>query len=96
METVRIVTPTGLEVAADGDGVAVVPRPGELRGRRIGLLDNGKPNAGASLQAVGQALAARHQADVEEISKTVSSRPCPDELLVRFRNFDAAVVGVGD
>lgn len=96
MARLSIVNPVGRESTRRTDGIEVVARPAHLEGLRVGLLDNGKPNAAACLARLGDALHRRHETSYVAISKAVSSKPCPDELLVRFRPFDAAVVGVGD
>lgn len=43
--------------ASDRKGLA--PRPASLRGRRVGILDNGKPNADVLLGRVAELLAER-------------------------------------
>lgn len=96
MDKVEIMDPIGRAPADTGDGIDLVARPRRLAGLRLGLLDNGKPNAAAGLEILGGALHRRHEVSYVALTKAVSSKPCPDELLVRFRPFDAAVVGVGD
>lgn len=96
MAHVRIPDPTGRADVATGAGIEVRPRPRQLGGTRVGLLDNGKPNAAVCLGGLGDALHRRHEVSYVPLSKAVSSQPCPEDLLVRFSGFDAAVVGVGD
>ncbi len=54
-------------------------RPASLRGLRVGLLDNSKPNAGVLLEAVAAGL--RRQAGAGEVRrwrKPGSAGPAPD------------------
>lgn len=46
-------------VSAERQVHALASRPSTLRGRRIGLLDNSKPNADALLEAVAEVLVER-------------------------------------
>lgn len=95
MNTVAIVDPGGSEPASMG--VAVASRPAALAGSRLGVLDNGKPNAGYVVDRLGRSLQRRFgTAQPVAAGKAVASQPCPDEVLVGFRGFDAAIVGVGD
>lgn len=95
MDAVRIIDPTGSEPPTQG--LMASPRPVALAERRIGVLDNGKPNAAYVIGELGRHLARRFGAQ-EPVSagKPNSSHPCSDEVLDGFRNFDAAIVGVGD
>jgi hypothetical protein len=77
---------------------ALAPRPGNLNGKRIGLLSNSKLNADAVLYAIGELLAQRF--DVTEVvhrSKPNFSLPASeatfDELAA---NCDVVLAGVGD
>jgi hypothetical protein len=95
MTTVEIIEPLGSELQTDTFTPA--PRPASLEGRRIGLLDNGKPNAAHVIGTAGRALRDRHGVvETVAVTKPVASRPIADEALVRFKGFDAAIVGVGD
>ena len=76
----------------------LAPRPGNLNGKRIGLLSNSKLNADAVLYAIGELLAQRF--DVTEVmhrSKPNFSLPASeatfDELAA---NCDVVLAGVGD
>jgi len=55
---------------------ALAPRPSSLRGARIGVLDNSKPNADALLGRAAELLAARAGgATIRRWRKPGSSRP---------------------
>jgi hypothetical protein len=92
---VRITDPSGTE--PDVTGLAAAPRPDDLTGRRVAVLDNGKPNAGHVVRTLAEHLTRRFGAQAPVAAgKALASRPAPDEVLAGFRGFDAAVVGVGD
>ena len=93
---IHVVDPTGVE-QAERQELDLAPRPETLAGARLGLLDNGKPNAGHVLARAAAALA--REAGVVEgpaRSKALSSQPCPDALLAELGDVDVALVGVGD
>lgn len=95
MSTVEIVDPLGTEPEAGSFRSA--PRPKNLEGARIGLLDNGKPNAEHVVATAGRGLREQYgAAEPFAVTKPVASRPIADEALVKFKGFDAAIVGVGD
>ncbi|HEY8695444.1 MAG TPA: hypothetical protein VIR57_22160 [Chloroflexota bacterium] len=76
----------------------MAPRLSTLRGKRIALLDNGKPHAKELLDYVGQLLEERLQpAQVLRFRKPNSSKPAPGELIVDItKQVDAVINGVGD
>jgi hypothetical protein len=90
-----LLDPTG---QASAQKVTLAPRPVSLRGCRLGLLDNTKPNARRLLDEVGALLAAEFGvASVVRRSKPTMSLPGPDTLLDEMaRECDAVVVAVGD
>lgn len=92
---VRIVDPAGTQPPTEMHATSA--RPVSLRGARVGVLSNGKPNASHVLGALGRHLAHRFTAQqAVEAEKPNSSRPFADAVLDQFRDFDAAIVGVGD
>ncbi|TFV64749.1 hypothetical protein E4P41_00470 [Geodermatophilus sp. DF01-2] len=92
---VRIVDPSGSEPPTQR--LDTTPRPASLAGARIAVLNNGKPNAEHVVRRLAGHLAERFGTqEPEGAEKPNSSRPFEAEVLDRFRNFDAAVVGVGD
>ena len=51
---IRIVDPTGEDLGLSD--VNLAPRPADLRGKRLGLLDNSKVNAEVILRAIARIL----------------------------------------
>lgn len=92
---VRIVDPSGSQPPTRSQPVSA--RPSSLAGARIAVLSNGKPNALHVVGTLGGLLAERLGAAVPTTAeKPNSSVSVTDEVLEEFRNFDAAIVGVGD
>lgn len=92
---VAIVDPTGAEPMTDA--LTGAKRPDSLAGRRVAVLDNGKPNADYVVRVLAEHLSRRHRSEMPvAASKALASRPAPEEVLTGFRGFDAAIVGVGD
>jgi hypothetical protein len=79
-DTLEIVNPTGVRAAKE---IRLAPRTrADLRGRRIGLLDNNKPNADKFLHHIGARLRDRYEG-VELVSKRKTTRveaDCLQEL----------------
>lgn len=73
-------------------------RPSSLAGVRLGLLNNGKPNAALLLQSFGWQLADRFKiTKITTFSKEDFSESIDDELVTRIRDAcDVVLVGVGD
>jgi hypothetical protein len=92
---VRIVDPSGSEPPTRTHAVSA--RPASLAGARIAVLSNGKPNAGYVVGTLGRSLAERLGTAAPAMAeKPNSSVAVSDQVLDEFRNFDAAIVGVGD
>jgi hypothetical protein len=98
METSVSSTPIVDPLGAPAETVhfAGAPRRATLAGARIGALDNGKPNAVHVVGLPGRTLAERHGAEFLALTKPVASLPVEEDVLLRFKGFDAAIVGVGD
>ena len=85
-------------------GVASPPRyelaqrHGVASGAVLGLLDNGKTNAGVILDEIGAALQQQYGfAEVIHMRKPGVAHPCPEALLEELRARCTVVVnGVGD
>lgn len=73
-------------------------RPSSLRGLRLGLLDNSKPNAGLLLEGVLEELEQELEPrTVVRRRKPGAGVPGPDDLLGELEaSCDAVVVAVGD
>jgi hypothetical protein len=91
--------------APDGDVgpepvVLTSPRP-SLAGVRIGVLDNGKPNAGVLLTRVAEQLAAQTGAKVELVTEKGpggnAATPCTPEVFARLaERCDVVLTGSAD
>ena len=66
-----------------------------LAGRRIGLLDNNKPNADRFLQIIGELLQARH-ADIQLIAKRKMTRMESDGLAQLAGDCDVVINAFAD
>lgn len=77
--------------------IAYVPRPTQLKGLRIGLVENTKKNAEAVLAAVGARLAARHGMKIEVLVHKPQRAPLKDEQVAELKGrADFAIAGIGD
>ena len=92
-----ILDPTGRS-AARPEAAALAPRPADLRGVTVGLLENRKHNAGLFLQELGRLLVERHgAAGVLLRGKASIVMPAADEIMDELARECAVVVaGVGD
>lgn len=77
---------------------AGAPRLKDLKGKRMGLLDDSKPNAGELLQALADLLKEDYGvADTVYHRKATASRPADPEAIAQIgRECDFAIVAVGD
>ena len=94
--TLKILDPM---VAADeATDVTVAKRVGDLDGKVLGLLHNGKVNGDRLLDLVREQLAARYRLrDVVVVRKPSASRVAEDVILDRLaRECDAVVTAIGD
>ena len=94
--TLQLVDPTGFD---PGEAPSIMAaRPIDLRGGRLGLLDNSKANADAILWAIANALNDEFEfADIFYARKHSSSLPPHPEVLADLhRNADFVIAGVGD
>ena len=78
--------------------IALAPRLGELRGLRVGLVENTKFNSDVILRKLGDELARRHGMTVSRmIRKRSPSHGVTDEAADALRKIsDFVVSGVGD
>ena len=77
--------------------IALAPRPLDLAGKVVGLLDNTKEQADIILQTIGDALRERHgAARVVMRRKEVFSKPATDELINEMaKEVQVAVAALG-
>jgi hypothetical protein len=74
----------------------LAPRLDTLAGKRIGILDNGKANAGTLMLAVAEILQTRYGAgEIVKRNKPVAGPPAP-EILEVLSHCDLALVGSSD
>ena len=93
VEGIRLYDPT-----AEARAVAarLAPRLTTLAGKRVGILDNGKPNAGTLMLAVTRILQERYGVgEVVKREKPIAGPPAP-EILAALSECDFALVGSAD
>jgi hypothetical protein len=66
------------------DPVRLAPAPSVLAGKRIGILDNTKPNAGVLLQRLALRLAERTGAEVALVETKNAALAAPDDVMARL------------
>ena len=73
-------------------------RPTSLKGKVIGILDNGKTKSDLLLREIQHLLRSEaNVADVVMVRKPSAYRPAPDEQLDDLaRRADAVIAGIGD
>ena len=96
--TSAILDPTGLSTRETTPAFTLAPRPANLTGVKIGLLENGKQNARRFLEDVADVLRQQHGAGEATLRrKEVFSQPAPPELVDELSGqSDVVVIGIGD
>jgi hypothetical protein len=96
--TSAILDPTGLGTRAAAPAFTLAPRPADLSGVEVGLLENGKQNARRFLEDVADVLRERHGAGAATLRrKEIFSQPAPPELIDELSaESDVVVIGIGD
>ena len=92
---IRMLDPTGVDEPRQ---TRLAERDGVLRGKRLGLLANGKVNSAAFLEIVGELLVERHglRAPVL-VDKRDATRPAADGVLDQLvPQCDVVVTAIGD
>lgn len=92
----KLFDPTG---ATENAAAAVLaPRPAELRGLTVGLLDNTKPNASVLLREVAELLKAEHGvAETRIYAKGYFGTPMTEDLRDQVvAECDVVITAVGD
>ncbi|MEC8947449.1 MAG: hypothetical protein VYD11_02030 [Actinomycetota bacterium] len=73
------------------------PSPAVLAGRRIGILDNRKPNADVLLKQLAERLAERTGATVVHTATKNAAIPCEDQVLgLLAEEVDVILTGTAD
>ncbi len=77
--------------------VARAPSVPVLTGKRIGILDNTKPNAGALLERLAQRLVSRTGAVLGVVEAKNAALAAPDEVIARLQSeVDLVLTGSAD
>ena len=94
--TVQLIDPTGFDPGESP--LLMAARPVDLRGGRLGLLDNSKANSDVILWAIARALDEEFEfADIYYARKhSASLPPTPEVMADLHRNTDFVIAGVGD
>ena len=91
--TIRLYDPTAEPRAIEAK---LAPRLTTLAGKRVGILDNGKANAGTLMLGVAKILQARYGVtEIIKREKPVAGPPKP-EVLDALAQCDFALVGSAD
>lgn len=94
MATIKVYDPTA---ASSVGGSALSPRLPNLRGRVVGVLDNGKANAGVLMTAIAEELRARHGVrDVILRTKPVAGPASAETVTALTEQADFVLVGSAD
>ena len=94
--TLQLVDPTGEDPGLRP--LTLAPRPVDLRGKRLGLLDNSKANSDFILRAISRILDEEFEfAEVFHIKKhSASLPPLPEVVADLHRHADMVIAGIGD
>ena len=92
--SVQVMRPDGAIAEA---GHTLAPARRVLTGARIGVLDNGKPNAGLLMTYVADRLAERAGSVKPLVLRKNAAHPAPDEVLDQLRSeVDLVITGSAD
>ncbi len=93
---VELVDPTGADPGAQS--FVLAPRPADLRGKRLGLLDNSKANSDVILRKIADILDQElNFSDIFYAKKhSASLPPYPEVVADLHRHADIIITGVGD
>ena len=95
MDPIRIYSPEG---AVGRPTRALAASPAVLTGLRLGILDNGKPNAAPLMERMGEQLAQRMNLELVGVfRKGSAATPCAEPLLVEIaESCDLVLTGSAD
>jgi hypothetical protein len=84
-------------IATAEEPIDFAPRPTNLHGLRIGLIENTKKNAEAVLRTLAGKLAAAHGMTAEALVHKAQRAPIKDAQMAQLKGqIDFAIAGVGD
>jgi hypothetical protein len=84
-------------IATEREHIDYVPRPKNLQGLRIGLIDNTKKNSEAVLQKIAEKLKTAHGMNVDVIVHKAQRAPLKESQVAKLKGeTDFAITGVGD
>ncbi len=84
-------------IAAPRAHIDYVPRPKNLEGLRIGLIENTKKNSEAVLRKLAEKASAAHGMKMEVLLHKSQRAPLTDAQVAELKGrADFAIVGVGD
>ena len=94
--TLQLVDPTGEDPGLRL--LTLAPRPVDLRGKRLGLLDNSKAKSDFILRAISRILDEEFEfAEVFHVKKhSASLPPSPEVVADLHRHADVVIAGIGD
>ena len=94
MSPVRIVSPEG---TVGPPPVRLTPALPDLRGKRIAVLDNGKPNARLLMTTIAERIAEDTGAELSLVTaKATAATPAEPEILQQLLAADLVVTGSAD
>jgi hypothetical protein len=94
MATIKVYDPTAVSSVR---GATLAPRLTDLRGKVVGVLDNGKANAGVLMTQVAEELKSRYGVrDVVLRTKPVAGPASPETVRVLKEQTDFVLVGSAD
>ena len=90
-----LVDPTTQPLVASFTGM---PRLNDLRGKRLGLIDDSKPNGKELLEELAKILKTRYGvADIMYHRKPSASKPADPDVIARIgEECDYAIIAIGD
>ena len=90
----NILDPT---ISTAREQISYVPRPGSLRGLRVGLIENTKKNSEAVLRKLAEKLETVHGVKMEVLVHKPQRAPLQDTQIAELKGkTDFAITGVGD
>jgi len=93
---VQLVDPTGADPGPNP--LTLAARPTDLRGQRLGLLDNSKANSDLILRAISDLLSDEFEfSEILYVKKHSASLPPRPEIMAELhRHADLVITGIGD